>query len=388
MTYQELHQRGLEALRCGNIQEGNRLLGQALNEHESSELWNDWACSMLYLERYQEAESGLVRALTLDPHNTQAIRNHVALMERFSAYHQGQKDGGNRQYLAAQLERLCANPSAARDENRNLILGIATGYDKNALVPFVCSLRRTGYRGDVVLFVKHLDRETQLFLDDYQVRAEPWDGMFLPFDLLLGRNITFYNFLTRPEISGKGYARVLLTDVRDVFFQSDPFSSTLHKGLEVFLEDDSQRVGSSAINSTWVRMAFGEETFQSMANRRISCAGTVFGTWDGIQEYLLRMQILATETPQVARFVKGVDQGLHNFLLHRNVLRSWAAAENGERVFTLGYVPEARICVTEDRRIADSGGHVSALIHQYDRHPRIVSLVTEWFNEPALAAHR
>jgi len=114
----------------------------------------------------------------------------------------------------------------------------------------------------------------------------------------------------------------------------------------------------------------------------------VLGTWDGIQEYLLRMQILATETPHVARFVKGVDQGLHNFLLHRNVLRSCAGVENGERVFTLGYVSEERIRITEDGRIADPSGRISAVIHQYDRHPKIVSLVTEWFNESALTAHR
>jgi hypothetical protein len=361
----------------GSALEGAQLLAQALQEQESSEGWNDWACAMMKLERYQEAESGFRRALILDGKNSQAVRNLVGLMEQFSRYYQEQRDGLNRQQLTAQLERLrAAQPAAPSQAGRNLVMGVATGYDRKALAPFVCSLRKAGYQGDVVLFVNQLDAETAKFLEDHRVWAEPWDGMFLPFDLLLGRNVTFYNFLVRPETALRGpYSHVLLTDVRDVFFQADPFLPAPETELEFFLEDDSRRVGNCSFNSTWVRMAFGEQVLREMGERRISCAGTVLGTWRGILEYLLHMQILATQAKPTARFVKGVDQGLHNLLLHRNLLDSSAVAENGARVFTLGYVGETGIRMTEDGRVADLHGRVSPLVHQYDRHPGLAERV-------------
>ena len=45
--------------------------------------------------------------------------------------------------------------------------------------------------------------------------------------------------------------RILLTDVRDVLFQSNPFEDSL-LGLEVFLEDSSQVLSDGGYNESWL----------------------------------------------------------------------------------------------------------------------------------------
>ena len=44
--------------------------------------------------------------------------------------------------------------------NQYLILGAATGYNLAAMLPFVVSLKKTGYRGRLCLFVWDLDKQT------------------------------------------------------------------------------------------------------------------------------------------------------------------------------------------------------------------------------------
>src|SRR6516225_5236962 len=56
----------------------------------------------------------------------------------------------------------------------NLILGQAYNYNFEQLAPFVLSLRRTGYTGEVVLFVNKVDDDTQKRLREHGVEVRPF----------------------------------------------------------------------------------------------------------------------------------------------------------------------------------------------------------------------
>lgn len=70
--------------------------------------------------------------------------------------------------------------------------------------------------------------------------------------------------------------QVLLTDVRDVVFQRDPFAETLD-GLEVFLEDSSLTIGGEARNRKWVRTLYGDRGLAACGHEVVSCSGTIAG---------------------------------------------------------------------------------------------------------------
>ncbi len=372
----DLHRRALDVLNA-SPHDAVRFLGEALKQTESSELWNDWAAAVYCLQPVRAAELGFRRALHLDPQNTIAAANLNTLLEQARRAEENERDADHRNILQVQLARLRAQPPLPSRSGRNLVVGTATNYGKREIAPFVTSLRRTGFNGDIILFVTEVDPPAKQFLAEQRVRLERWDGMFLPFDVQLGRFVTYYNFLARLslETSHHSYDWIFLTDVRDVFFQQDPFSPEPETDVLVFLEDESKCLGSCNFNSAWIRSAFGEPMLAKMAAQRISCSGTVLGSWHGILEYLLIMQILTTHTAREARFLKGVDQGIHNVVVHEKLLRSCSAVPNGERVLTLGYVPEKDVQITSNGKIADRKGRISQVIHQFDRHPKLVELV-------------
>ncbi len=80
MQAADKHQRGLDSYRFGRFDEAVRLFSEALQEQETSELWNDWASAQIAARRMAEAERGFHRALQLDPENADAAANLGALL--------------------------------------------------------------------------------------------------------------------------------------------------------------------------------------------------------------------------------------------------------------------------------------------------------------------
>lgn len=76
----EKHKRALDSYRHGRFDDALGLLGEALEEEETSERWNDWASAQLAVRRLAEAERGFRRALQLDPDNPEACANLGALL--------------------------------------------------------------------------------------------------------------------------------------------------------------------------------------------------------------------------------------------------------------------------------------------------------------------
>jgi GT2 family glycosyltransferase/glycosyltransferase involved in cell wall biosynthesis len=66
------HQQGLELFERGQFEDAVRLLGEALAERESSELWSDWATAQAQCRHPRQAEQGYRRALELNPTNGSA----------------------------------------------------------------------------------------------------------------------------------------------------------------------------------------------------------------------------------------------------------------------------------------------------------------------------
>jgi hypothetical protein len=296
-------------------------------------------------------------------------------------------DRAHWQRVKDELEQLDRR-AAPKSVGRNLVMGLAINYRKADLAPFIYSLRNSGYSGDILLWVSELDLETRKFLEEQRVDHECyWEMNFAPFNFMLARNFSYYQYLSSMANCNHAFDRILLTDVADVVFQGDPFAAAPNGDISVFLEDEVRTLDTCYISGYWVRAAFGDHAFDEIRGRRISCAGTVLGTWTGILRYLLVMQLGAFECSASARLLEGIDQAVHNVMFYRKRLAGAVAVENGEHVFTMGIVPKDRIVITEGGNITDRNGRICPIVHQYNRHPAAMKLVRERYSETHNAVH-
>lgn len=255
-----------------------------------------------------------------------------------------------------------------------LIMGTAINYDERALTPFVTSLRRSGYAGRVVFFVQNLSDGTKQFLYSNGIETVEIPCKYKLYHVQNSRWFHYLDYLEGLIASDANLpSHVLFTDVRDVYFQDDPFQDEVGY-LEFFLEHEIPKLGECKYNSSWIRLCYGEMVLREMSNNVISCSGTTIGSTSGAIEYLLEMEQLLNSIPRQAK-KKALDQGPHNYLVHSHRLRGALLAENAGRVFTIGYTPDADIHVSSGGVILSSSGHRSPIVHQFDRHAKVLRAI-------------
>jgi hypothetical protein len=171
----------------------------------------------------------------------------------------------------------------------------------------------------------------------------------------------------------------MLTDVRDVIFQSDPFGQV--GDAEIVYACERTLIRDCPMNADWVRQAYGDAVYKNVGDYYASCAGTTLGTIDGILGYLSAM----TDEMSVSRALdKNVDQGIHNYVVHMRPLRGAFLDIYDRSVATLHYMPPDRLAVTGFGIEVD--GRVVPVVHQWDRNPSVSEYVQTAgrFNRSAL----
>jgi len=181
-----------------------------------------------------------------------------------------------------------------------------------------------------------------------------------------GRYFLYFLYLSKRE---NCFSQVLLSDVRDVIFQSDPFRYATCQGLYSFL-DPSVHLGDEPLNVRWIKNLFGEEYCQSRLGRRILCSGTTLGDALSILAYLQKMcLILIRALPRVVGQI-GDDQAVHNYLLWEGQIPNVFICENGENaVMTLKHAPSGSFIFDGNERLLNLDGSPAPVLHQYDFHP-------------------
>jgi hypothetical protein len=160
---------------------------------------------------------------------------------------------------------------------------------------------------------------------------------------------------------------VLLTDLRDVVFQRDPFAEPVAE-LELFLEDPTARIGEQPYYVRWSRRLYGRSAVARFRDRPVSCSGTVAGTGAGVLSYLAEM---AAVIESAARPMGYDDQSVHNALLHGGRLSSATVVANEHgRVLTMGMMATH---TTVEGCVLNADGSVPAVLHQWDRHPELAA---------------
>lgn len=255
-----------------------------------------------------------------------------------------------------------------------LIMGTAINYAEPALAPFVTSLRRSGYAGKVVFFIQNLSDDTKRFLHFNGVETVDIPPKYNLYHIQNSRWFHYLDYLEGLIASHDNLpSHVLFTDVRDVYFQDDPFRDEVGY-LEFFLEHETPKLGECKYNSSWIKLCYGDLVLEQMSHNIISCSGTTIGSTAGAIEYLLEMEKLLNSIPRQAK-KKALDQGPHNYLVRSHRLHGALVAENAGRVFTIGYTPDSDIYISDEGVILSSSGYRSPIVHQFDRHTKVLRAI-------------
>lgn len=291
----------------------------------------------------------------------------------------------------------------------SLVLGAFSGIPVELIEPFVRSLRASGYAGSFCIVAGRCDperlapladsvvhvaseygnslratravlgflRRTRGFRRFYPsafraaIRARPSRWRVLEYHLEGLQSLRYAHYLRYLEEVAVDADVVMITDLRDVFFQRDPFAGPLD-GLEVYLEDASVRIGEDDFNTRWLRDIAGPAGLARLRGRPVSCSGTVIGTRAAMLAYLREMTAAISES----RGPMGPhDQAVHNVLLAEGRLNATVVPNGSGRVLTLGKAKGFEI--SADGTVLNDDGSVPAVLHQWDRHAALVQRLTE-----------
>lgn len=187
------------------------------------------------------------------------------------------------------------------------------------------------------------------------------------FHLISGSRYCFYyDYL---QANREKYHYVLLTDVRDVIFQSDPFIGLNQTELLNFYEEGTT-IGKSFYTSYWIKHAFGTKAFDAIKEKMSICSGTTIGTVERIMHYLENMIFAQARITAGLTGLGGFDQGVHNYLIYNDYFPGSRLTANADaEVATLG--ESTSIWFNNEMELVNREKKVIPVVHQFDRFPEM-----------------
>lgn len=268
-------------------------------------------------------------------------------------------------YLAWLAGTFTSNETESRSRGvpEDLVLGYATGYDAAQIAPFVRSLRAV-FDGAVALVVDDRPDVTRLLAEHgvEAVHLAPQPG-WEPHPVM-ARFAAYCRLLER----WPNAVDVLLTDVRDVIFQAEPFGPPPRR-LEVFVENEDGLLGDHAFNMKHLSALVGDEMVATLAHKPCICVGTVIGPRDEIIRFCKTLLMLAAIPRSEVGGAFGADQAACNLAVHLGLVKAEVRPNFG-RVATLGMTRGSELGI-QNGLVINPDGSVSAIVHQHDRHPAL-----------------
>ena len=275
-------------------------------------------------------------------------------------------------WLSAALDG--SRPAPRRDHpphraGPTLVLGAATGYRPRQVKAFVASLRAV-HDGPAAILTDRPDALGPLlarFGVDRLVPSTPRGYAPHPGSA---------RFLDAWQAIGALYpdARtILLSDVRDVVFQADPFAPP-PAGLEFVIEAEPRTLAQHGANLRWISTLAGAGVARSVAGAPCVCSGTILGPREDVLRLIRQMMLLMAVPRSAVPAAFGADQAAVNLIAHWGLVGGAAVLPNHGRVATIGMTEPERLAVDGAGVIRTDGG-ASAIVHQYDRHPALRAAV-------------
>lgn len=203
---------------------------------------------------------------------------------------------------------------------KDLIIGGASNYNWNQLRYWVNSIKKTGFKGDIVLVATNMSADTvkKLVEEDVKVYAygqRTEDGGIAKTDNNIPphveRFIFIWDFLRKNKDT---YRFVTVTDTRDVIFQKDP-TEYLEKNLmfgaaSIVCASEGLAYKDEPWGSKNLLDTFGPLVYDELKDNEIYNVGTIAGFYDEVKDLLLQIFFQSVNRP-----IPIVDQAVFNFII-------------------------------------------------------------------------
>lgn len=263
-------------------------------------------------------------------------------------------------------------------DHRRLVIGAAVGFDVAQVRVFVESLR-ANYAGDVLLLIRWPGVRVARYLKSRRVQVIRVFQTRSFTRSVHARRYAIYLAFLRARLSR--YDQVMISDVRDVVFQRNPFDGIASPNCHFYLESAVRTIGEDPTNSRWVRGCFSAHEAERLAACRISCSGITIGGTTAIIAYLEMMVARIGVLPwRIYRKIgHGYDQAIHNYLVHLAPEIAGIVVENNGHIATMALEPRTYYRLDRESLIHGPDGHLFAICHQYDRFPDLLKAVEARF---------
>lgn len=302
----------------------------------------------------------------------------------------------NPNHYSIEDDKLSSMHIFGEERKKDLVIGMAKSLLEEQLAIFAASLRDYAKAEDVdvVIFIDApSSNRMKEIAKKYAVKLEIFDQKAMPhptYHPSTYRWPMIHSYLSSHQDQ---YRRVLTADVRDTYFQANPFPLIFHnkereeksesneeeleeeeeEAFWVFEDDPNKMISDCYWNSGWIHACFGMEVLQSLADRNIYCSGISAGTTKAMLGYtnLMTEKINQEDFHTCER--NGVDQGMHNVFIHQGQIQHLHRMDQFTGVVAnlQSFVGKMR---ESDYHVTNIEGEEYAVIHQYDRHPELAKV--------------
>jgi hypothetical protein len=207
----------------------------------------------------------------------------------------------------------------------DLVLGVVTDYKYEQIEPWVVSLERSGYQGKKALIAYNMDVETVRKLsskniDIFAFNTDEQGNLTYKtdenFSIMVERFIHAWHFLSKME----DISNVIMTDVRDVVFQTDP-SEWLEQNITfgrrvIAVASENFRYKDEPWGKNNLTMSFGPAMYEMLKDEPIYCAGVIAGEFHYIRDLFLNVFLLCRGSRPHIPGGGGPDQAALNILVN------------------------------------------------------------------------
>lgn len=273
-----------------------------------------------------------------------------------------------------------------KSDQKNVVIAAAMNYGVEQIKNFVLSFRKYNNVDDIVL-IYNLDQAHQIeyFSKKYNIRLvsfEPYNQ--LPIHVVSSRFLKYLDIVN--EL--KEYRNYLLSDIRDVFFQSNPFSNLPNdEYIFMFTEDPAVTLDIEEHHTGMMSRLFGTEELKKFEGKKIICSGTILGTREKMLRFLhffaQYLEQISKQNPNICHEML-LDQVITNHVCYlQNFGNDIDIKNNGDIVGTIGH------CITHpkhsgDMKLVDDviylDGKIPSIIHQYDRSSELFNHISKVYS--------
>ncbi len=294
---------------------------------------------------------------------------------------------------------------------KDLIIGGASNYTWDHLKYWVNSIKKTGFKGDIVLVVTNMSAETVNKLVENDVKVYAYGKQDENGNIVnqsqnaphVERFLFIWDFLRKNKDT---YRYVVVTDTRDVIFQKDP-TDFLNSKLGMIHSFVCSSEGLAYKDEPWgsknLLDTFGPLVYDELKDNLIYNVGVIAGFSEEVRDLLIQIFFQSVNRP-----IPIVDQSVFNFLIsHYPFLgeaqlttneNDWAvqlgttkaaiesgAGDIGQIVKQNPHMIEEYEKVYQDIQPTIDGDFVTngqvpyTIVHQWDRVPAIKEMVEKLY---------